>query len=184
VNTSNPNDILDTDKNGGDSDEGPETIDTIDDNTNDVNDDQEPIDMLDEDTNDCAESLDTVDESANDSPVDPDQLDTIEGPTAPIVDTIALITIQIFLPICDLNSSEMRRMFSVKEFVVLSNQFLTSLRDAFRCVSDIISPMDCSHKPDIHASLNQADHYTSGFMYINEVFYNDMRLAANFDYSE
>lgn len=109
---------------------------------------------------------------------------TASSPSPDQQQPVALITVQLFAPIKDTSSADLRRLTSVKEFVVASNQKLTVLRDAFRCVCDLVSPMDCSHRPNISESLNRAEQYTSAFFFINDVFYNDMRQSTSFDYSE
>ena len=96
-----------------------------------------------------------------------------------------LLTVQIFNPISANNYKELKNNnFIMHEYHVLGNQKLINLKDIYQCVSDLMSPVDCSHKPDISKSLNKADDYTSSFFFINNCFYVDSRLSTNLDYSE
>lgn len=102
-----------------------------------------------------------------------------------IVNNETLLTVQIFNPIGPLNYKEFRHNnFIMHEYQVLGSQELTKLKDIYQCVTDLISPVDCSQNPDISRSLNKAEDYTSSLFFINNCFYVDDRLAKNIDYSE
>lgn len=104
-----------------------------------------------------------------------DRIDTFES----------LLTVQIFNPISVHNYRELKsNNFIMNEFHVLGSQHLCVLKDIYQCVSDLMSPVDCSRKPDISKSLNKAEDYTSSFFFINDCFYVDSRLPTNIDYSE
>lgn len=104
-----------------------------------------------------------------------DRIDTFES----------LLTVQIFNPISVHNYKELKsNNFIMHEYHVLGSQHLCSLKDIYQCVSDLMSPVDCSRKPDISKSLNKAEDYTSSFFFINNCFYVDSRLSTNIDYSE
>ncbi|XP_020904044.1 snRNA-activating protein complex subunit 3, partial [Exaiptasia diaphana] len=76
-----------------------------------------------------------------------------------------------------------RRLNKVQEFLVLSGQTLTSLRDKIHCVTDYIVPGDHSNNPDLSQTAPCQDICKSGFFYFENVFYNDMRDGLNRDYS-
>lgn len=67
----------------------------------------------------------------------------------------------------------------VQEFLVLSSQLLTTLKDLFYCVQDQ------TPKKEAAASSNSMDEDkpTSGYFFINGTFYNDTRHANNSDYA-
>ena len=97
----------------------------------------------------------------------------------------SLLTVQIFNPISVNNYKELKsNNFIMHEYHVLGSQHLSKLKDIYQCVSDLMSPVDCSRKPDISKSLNKAEDYTSSFFFINNCFYVDSRLPTNIDYSE
>lgn len=102
-----------------------------------------------------------------------------------INDFECLLTVQIFNPISSNNYKELKHNnFIMHEYHVLGSQTLVKLKDIYQCVSDLMSPVDCSQNPDISKSLNKAEDYTSSFFFINDCFYVDTRLPTNIDYSE
>lgn len=75
----------------------------------------------------------------------------------------ALLHVAIYHPV---------RNTKVKEFIVLGSQKLTELRDCIDCSTDA-------------ALLSHVSLYTnSGYFFIENTFYNDMRHENNIDYSE
>ena len=56
----------------------------------------------------------------------------------------------------------------VREYQVLGSQTLAELRDVLPCVSD---------------RLSDGASHSSGFFFIEKVFYNDLRQPDNVDYS-
>ncbi|CAG5123833.1 unnamed protein product [Candidula unifasciata] len=82
---------------------------------------------------------------------------------------------------------EMTQMVKENEtFLVLGHQKLTELRDKIKCTSENVIPGDYSAMPDSNPDnlLRAGDIFKSGVFFIENVFYNDMRLPDNKDYSE
>ncbi|RWS30582.1 snRNA-activating protein complex subunit 3-like isoform X1, partial [Leptotrombidium deliense] len=104
-----------------------------------------------------------------------------------ISDVCALLTCQFFKPVhSSFVVGENRRsptFVADQEMLVLSSQSLVDLKDAYCCVSDISTPGDCSKTPNSVDSVTAADIYKSGFFFVNNTFYNDMRNNSNVDYS-
>lgn len=71
-------------------------------------------------------------------------------------------------------------------YQVLGSQSLTELRDKIQCSSDRVIPGDYSNMPDIDPrTLNTTgDMFKSSFFFFENVFYIDMRLSDNKDYSK
>lgn len=70
-------------------------------------------------------------------------------------------------------------------YEVISTLPLSALRDQIRCVADNRHNREVSGDPDSVTHGRDAGHvYKSGYFYINETFYNDMRCHQNLDYSE
>ena len=69
----------------------------------------------------------------------------------------------------------------IQEFLVLSTQRLTELKDAFYCLQDQC-PVEIDTDPSPTAT--QSTKNQSGFFFIDDTFYNDTRAATNTDYSE
>ncbi|RUS88814.1 hypothetical protein EGW08_003444 [Elysia chlorotica] len=71
-------------------------------------------------------------------------------------------------------------------YLVLGSQPLTDLRDKIKCSSDRVIPGDYSNMPDVDPQTLQTtgDMFKSSFFLFENVFYNDMRLADNKDYSK
>ncbi|GFR97343.1 snRNA-activating protein complex subunit 3 [Elysia marginata] len=71
-------------------------------------------------------------------------------------------------------------------YQVLGSQLLTELRDKILCASDRVIPGDYSNRPDIDPRTLQTtgDMFKSGFFFIENVFYNDLRYPDNKDYSK
>lgn len=72
------------------------------------------------------------------------------------------------------------------EIIILGSQPLTALRDAIQCVNDMGYQIE---NTDVQEITTDADpqvkkHFPSGFIYIDGVFYNDMRQPNAVDYSE
>ncbi|XP_065911015.1 snRNA-activating protein complex subunit 3-like [Dysidea avara] len=75
------------------------------------------------------------------------------------------------------------------EFQVLGSQPLTVLKDVISCQSDYLIYDDCSENPSedvqkyvFELGKGRKDH--SGFFFIDNTFYNDMRNPVNEDYSK
>lgn len=72
----------------------------------------------------------------------------------------------------------------MQEFLVLGNQPLTALRDAFYCLRDFykVTPWE---KPVQNSIVNSTEKKTSSsYFFIEKVFYNDLRDPRAIDYSE
>lgn len=109
-----------------------------------------------------------------------DSLPNIERPEA-------ILTVQFYRPVrfsTHFGNTHRYSFICDQELAVLSSQSLTQLRDAFTCVTDISTPGDCSQNPRDSLNTTAADVYKSGFFFINNTFYNDMRHAFNRDYSK
>ncbi|KAK2169675.1 hypothetical protein LSH36_8g14063 [Paralvinella palmiformis] len=89
-----------------------------------------------------------------------------------------IITVEVFRPF-----QKSRRMVLDQEFQVLGSQKLTELRDKIRCVSDYIIPGDYSDTPNLCPTERAKDLYKSGFFFIEDIFYNDLRDPSNQDNS-
>ncbi|XP_064609123.1 snRNA-activating protein complex subunit 3-like [Liolophura sinensis] len=68
-------------------------------------------------------------------------------------------------------------------YQVLSCQTLTDLRDKIRCVSDLMVEGEFSVNPDLPSDVCAKEIYKSGFFFIEDKFYNDMRDPDCRDYS-
>lgn len=74
-----------------------------------------------------------------------------------------------------------------QELLVLGSQKLTDLRDNIICINDLSVCQDLSASPQLRHLThlpNAAREFPSGFLYINGVFYSDMRNPNAKDYSE
>ncbi|ORY01467.1 hypothetical protein K493DRAFT_209622 [Basidiobolus meristosporus CBS 931.73] len=67
----------------------------------------------------------------------------------------------------------------MQEFLVLSSQPLTVLRDAFYCLSDFLTVEN-----DEEVVNTQSKKVSSSYFLIENTFYNDMRSASAVDYSK
>uniref|UniRef100_A0A0B6ZLB7 snRNA-activating protein complex subunit 3 n=1 Tax=Arion vulgaris TaxID=1028688 RepID=A0A0B6ZLB7_9EUPU len=86
-----------------------------------------------------------------------------------------------------LMQGDISQMIREKEtFLVLGHQKLTELRDKIRCSSDVVIPGEHSSMPDFDPDIlpRAGDIYKSSYFFIENVFYNDMRIPENKDYSE
>ncbi|XP_033607117.1 snRNA-activating protein complex subunit 3 isoform X2 [Cryptotermes secundus] len=70
-----------------------------------------------------------------------------------------------------------------QEVVLLGEQMLTRLRDKIVCPSDLAVSGELSENPDQKFTQRTMDIYKSGFIFIEDTFYNDHRDRANLDYS-
>ena len=107
--------------------------------------------------------------------------------SAAIENPLAVLTVQLYRPIrfsTHFGNTHRYSFVCDQELQVLSSQYLTELRDAFTCVSDISNPNDCSDNPRAALNITSSDVYKSGFFFINNTFFNDMRNKHNRDYSE
>ncbi|XP_043515291.1 snRNA-activating protein complex subunit 3 [Frieseomelitta varia] len=67
---------------------------------------------------------------------------------------------------------------------VLGSQTLAHLRDKILCVADYSISKECSNNLDNAIGPMAKDVYKSGFFFIEDTFYNDMRCSTNVDYSK
>ncbi|KAJ9601085.1 hypothetical protein L9F63_000751, partial [Diploptera punctata] len=70
-----------------------------------------------------------------------------------------------------------------QEMVVLGNQTISVLRDTIVCASDLCVPGEVSNNPNQDFKKKAKDIYKSGFIFIENTFYNDFRDPKNIDYS-
>lgn len=89
----------------------------------------------------------------------------------------------------DPGQSRKSRHYSPKveqRFIVLGSQTLTEVRDKFLCSADLVIPGEFSENPNMSQGDIPAtkDLYKSGFFYIGDTFYNDMRDPTCRDYSK
>lgn len=97
-----------------------------------------------------------------------------------------LITVRVLVPF-KYNSYKKPVVKFDKEIVFLGSQHLTELRDMITCPCDTKGPfVDISGNPsaDVRTNDPYADKSNSGFLFIGDTFYNDMRNAENEDYSK
>ncbi|KII66027.1 snRNA-activating protein complex subunit 3 [Thelohanellus kitauei] len=75
---------------------------------------------------------------------------------------------------------------TMREYFLNEVQFtyLTDLKDSLLCQSDYICLDDHSENPGRTDSRITKDVHKSGFFFINNVFYNDMRDPSNIEYSK
>ncbi|XP_064620708.1 snRNA-activating protein complex subunit 3-like [Lineus longissimus] len=70
------------------------------------------------------------------------------------------------------------------EMLVCGRQCLTELRDVIMCPKDFAINGEFSHNLDLPKDISAKDLYKSGYFFIEDTFYNDMRDPTNRDYSE
>lgn len=99
-----------------------------------------------------------------------------------------LITVRVMAPMKYDPINSKRKMLKMdREIVVLGQQYLHELRDMIICSCDTLGPfVDISKDPskDIRATDRYAGKTNSGFLFIGDTFYNDMRNEENLEYSK
>lgn len=94
-----------------------------------------------------------------------------------------IITIRFYLPFVHGRDQRSNPKFH-QEFLVLSSQFLTELRDKIYCQCNYGPFFDISEDPSAEADLRGVENINPGFFFIHDTFYNDSRVEENPDYSE
>lgn len=97
-----------------------------------------------------------------------------------------LVTIRALVPF-RYNSYKRNPLKLDKEIVFLGSQYLHELRDMITCECDTKGPfVDISRDPsaDVRSDDQYADKSNSGFLFIGDTFYNDMRREGNLNYSK
>ncbi|XP_071452080.1 snRNA-activating protein complex subunit 3-like [Hetaerina americana] len=96
-----------------------------------------------------------------------------------------LLTVRLYHPFQQKYGSK-RKMGPVLAQIInlLGEQSLTSLRDIIFCVNDYSVPGDRSENLDDEITLSNKELYPSGFFFIGDTFYNDMRHPLCQDYSK
>lgn len=98
-----------------------------------------------------------------------------------------LITIRIMGP-CKYDPNKVGLQLKMdREVIFLGQQYLYEFRDMVCCPCDTIGPfVDISKDPsaDVRAGDKYADKTNSGFLFIGDTFYNDMRNTDNGDHSK
>uniref|UniRef100_A0A1E1XTC8 snRNA-activating protein complex subunit 3 n=1 Tax=Amblyomma sculptum TaxID=1581419 RepID=A0A1E1XTC8_AMBSC len=102
-----------------------------------------------------------------------------------------VLLVQVFRPIKTPGYFKKVRMGShtypfriMAEVAVLGSQTLSELREQIHCISDVAPIGDFSENPDRPQEPAAGDIYKSGFFFIGDTFYNDMRDPSCRDYSE
>lgn len=70
-----------------------------------------------------------------------------------------------------------------REVLFRSDQNLTLLREQFRCQLDYEVPIDLGDNPDQAERIFRGEMFKSGFFFIRDTFYNDLRSPSNNDLS-
>ncbi|GBP21755.1 snRNA-activating protein complex subunit 3 [Eumeta japonica] len=68
-----------------------------------------------------------------------------------------------------------------RDLIMLGSQRLSILRDNITCPNDFGPRIDTTM--EVHLDVNAKEIFPSGFLFINNVFYNDMRSKKSIDYS-
>ncbi|XP_074650404.1 snRNA-activating protein complex subunit 3-like [Tubulanus polymorphus] len=92
-----------------------------------------------------------------------------------------LLTVHIYDPVAAYSKSKPKVN---QEIRVLGSQRLSELRDVITCASDYVIAGDFSQCPKQVPDIRAKDLYRSGFFFIENTFYNDMRSMDSRDYSE
>jgi len=104
--------------------------------------------------------------------------------TKPIDTAQVILIVNIYQPYKKEGESTKRGLKLEQQMSVLGSQKLSDLRDKFNCLADAAIPEDMSEDPNGPQLTRAQDIYTSGFFYINGIFYNDMREMQSRDYSK
>ncbi|XP_066993766.1 snRNA-activating protein complex subunit 3 isoform X2 [Anabrus simplex] len=97
----------------------------------------------------------------------------------------AILTIRVYEPFKYTTGAKFNKPFihCMYEVAVRAKQTLDVFRDKIVCSSDLAVPGDVSENPDQEVAQTAWDIYKSGFLFIEDVFYNDLRDPRNIDYS-
>ncbi|KAB0790947.1 hypothetical protein PPYR_02747 [Photinus pyralis] len=71
-----------------------------------------------------------------------------------------------------------------QEILVLPSNTLAELRDCIKCHADEGLSLELKEEESEHTVGNSKAEYPSGFFFVENVFYNDLRRPNSFDYSE
>lgn len=101
----------------------------------------------------------------------------------------AILTVEVYRPLHSVKKvTEAKSHMQIvpdQVYEVISSLPLSALRDQIRCVADNRHNREVSENPDVVTHGLDAGHvYKSGYFYINETFYNDMRSPECIDYSD
>lgn len=101
----------------------------------------------------------------------------------------AILTVEVYRPLHSMKkSSESKNYMQIvpdQVYEVISSLPLSALRDQIRCVAENRHNREVSAYPDGVTHGMDAGHvYKSGYFYINETFYNDLRFSECVDYSD
>lgn len=112
----------------------------------------------------------------------PETLSTLPGESVAgcrqIESLTAIVVVQIWPQPAKNTKVRMER-----EVLFRADQYLTDLRDQFKCQRDYGVPMDLSENPDQAERIFRGELFKSGFFLIEDTFYNDMRDCNNIDLS-
>merc|ERR1712002_1387776 len=75
-------------------------------------------------------------------------------------------------------------MTESQEVQVIGSQKLSELRDIIECLTDTVIPFDLSDPQNADCKVTNKDLFSSGYFFIENVFYNDMRYPLSKDLSK
>lgn len=93
-------------------------------------------------------------------------------------DLKAIVVVQLWA-----QPSKTEKVKLEREVLFRSDQNLTLLREHFKCQLDYEVPIDLSDNPDQAERIFRGEMFKSGFFFINQTFYNDLRNPNNHDLS-
>ncbi|XP_034949186.1 snRNA-activating protein complex subunit 3 [Chelonus insularis] len=108
-----------------------------------------------------------------------------KGPKAKPGEDI-LIFIRVYKPFSAKSEDSRSRHTKIRlahVIAMLGRQTLAELRDKIQCLSDLSVTKESSEHPNTIVEVTNKDIYKSGFFYIENTFYNDMRDPKNKDNS-
>ncbi|XP_077291181.1 proximal sequence element A Pbp49 [Arctopsyche grandis] len=110
-----------------------------------------------------------------------DEFTVPETPPDLIPGREVLIRIRVY---CHENAQTRKTLKFSHDLIVLGSHTLDVLKDKIICPNDLVSLCDMSENPDLENYTFTKDIFKSGFLFIEDTFYNDTRDPSNIDYSE
>lgn len=120
---------------------------------------------------------------------DEEEEDEENSSTGPPIEPFSdvLLTLRVMVPM-KYNPENIRAKLKMdREVVVLGKNLLSEFRDMISCSCDTAGPfVDVSRDPcaDVRAADRYADKTNSGFLFIGDTFYGDMRIEGNADHAQ
>lgn len=101
----------------------------------------------------------------------------------------AILTVEVYRPLHSMKKSTDTKNYTQivpdQVYEVISSLPLSALRDQIRCVADNRHNREVSNDPDsVTHGLDAGHVYKSGYFYIDETFYNDLRFPECIDLSD